>query len=162
MTIGKICTRETYLAKPYESLLAAAERMQARNVGTLIVLDDERRPVGVLTDRDLVVRGMAAGRDLRGTNVSQVMTRNPRTVTESTPIESVLQSMRSLGVRRMPVVDDERRLVGLISVDDVLELLAEELASLGRILGWSRPRSSPPVRTPLARELRRHERQAAS
>jgi CBS domain-containing protein len=146
MTIGKICQREVHLADLDESTLAAAQRMRETNVGTLIVLDENKKPVGILTDRDLVLRVMAVGRSPERTRVLDVMTAHPRTVTAQTPIEDVVAAMRTLGVRRMPVVTKDGRLVGIVSLDDVLALLAEELGGLGRIFEHSKPNSTLPVR----------------
>lgn len=139
MTIGKICQREVHLADIGESALAAAQRMREHNVGTLLVLDEEHKPVGILTDRDLVLRVMAVGLAPDRTRVVDVMTAHPRTVSESTPIEDVVAAMRGLGVRRVPVVAADGRLAGVVSLDDVLALLAEELGSLGRLLEHAKP-----------------------
>jgi len=139
MTIGRICTREVHLAEADETVAAAAERMLTRNVGSLVVLDEDRRPVGILTDRDLVIRVVARRRDPEETLVRQAMTSHPSSVVESTPIEDALADMRRLGVRRLLVVGADRRLVGLVSIDDVLALLVEEIRSLGEIVGSSAP-----------------------
>ena len=146
MSVGRICCREVHLAELQESVQAAAERMQQRNVGTLVVIDADRRPVGLLTDRDLALRVIVPGRDPRQTTVADVATTHPRTVSLETPIEDALAIMRDLGVRRLPVVGPEGRLVGLLSVDDVLGLLAEEMGSLGGILEHSAPGRVPPAR----------------
>ena len=141
MTIGRICQREVDTAESKETARAAARRMATRCVGTLIVLDEKSKPVGILTDRDLVVRVLAEGLEPDTALVADVMTRHPATVNEKAPIEDVLVLMRSKSVRRMPVVDKEGRLVGLVSVDDVLSLLAEEFRHLGKLLEKSSPRS---------------------
>lgn len=138
MSAGRICSRSTYLADPEESVQVAADRMKDENVGTLVVLDADRKPVGILTDRDLAVRVVAAGLDARKAKVAQVMSAHPRQVSEETPIEDAVATMRGLGVRRLPVVDAAGRLAGILSVDDVLELLVEELSNLGRIAAASR------------------------
>ena len=139
MSVGRICSRSTHLADPEESAQVAADRMRAESVGTLIVIDANRVPVGIITDRDLVVRVMARGMDARRAKVGQVMSAHPRCVSEETPIEDAVATMRRLVVRRLPVVDEDGRLVGVVSIDDVLELVAEELGNLGRIAGSSYP-----------------------
>lgn len=152
MSIGKICSREVHLADPEESAKAAADRMKDENVGTLLVVDRDGKPVGIVTDRDLALRVVAPALDPRTTPVRQIMTSHPRCVQEMTPIEDAVVTMRSTGVRRLPVVDEGERLVGIVSADDVLELVTEELNSLGRIVGLSRPGSRLPVgRSPRAR-----------
>ena len=145
MTVGRICVREVDLAEPDETAMVAGQRMGARNVGTLLVIDDARRPVGILTDRDLALRVVGAGLEPREVIVAEVMTRNVRTIRDSTPIETALAEMRRLGLRRLAVVDGHEGLVGVLSVDDVLALLAEEFGSLGRILQASSPTASATV-----------------
>lgn len=141
MTIGRICQREVDFAEPKESARAAARRMSTRCVGTLVVIDPSRKPVGIVTDRDLVVRVLAEGLEPDSTLIADVMTRHPATVSENTPIEDVLALMRTKSVRRMPVVDKQGHLVGLVSVDDVLSLLAEEFRHLGKLLEKSSPKN---------------------
>ena len=139
MTVGRICTRTTHLADPHETVRTAARRMEDVNVGTLVVLDVNRRPIGIVTDRDLVLRCVARGLDPDETTVSQVMSAPPRCVVETAPIEDAMAILRRASVRRLPVVDDDGRLEGIVSVDDVVELLVEELEHLGRIVGCARP-----------------------
>ena len=110
MTIGRICQREVDLASADETVHAAAKRMRDRHVGTLI--NEDKVPVGLVTDRDLAIRTLADERDPATTTVGDIMSQYPRTVSEHTPIEEALGVMRSLGVRRLPVVgssamDDE-------------------------------------------------------
>ena len=147
MTVGRICSRSTFLAYPDESVHVAADRMKDENVGTLLVIDNDKRPIGIVTDRDVVLRVVAPGLDSRATTVRQIMTSHPRCVQDGTPIEDAVNTMRTLGVRRLPVVDQNERLVGILSVDDVLELVTEELGQLGRVVGLSRPGASVPATT---------------
>jgi CBS domain-containing protein len=139
MSAGKICVREVDTAEVTEPVQAAADRMNARNVGTLIVLNPERQPLGIVTDRDLTVRVLARGKDPFATTIGEVMTLFPRTVHEDTSIEDAIAMMRVGPFRRVPVVDHDGRLVGLLSIDDVLELLAEEFRDIGKLLKAERP-----------------------
>jgi CBS domain-containing protein len=132
--------REVDTAEPGESVQAAAERMHARNVGTLVVLSEQQQPIGVITDRDLTVKVLARGRDAADTTVQQVMSPCPRCVHEEAPIEAALTVMRSGPFRRVPVVDDEGKLVGLLSLDDILDLLAEEFGEIGALVRRTGPR----------------------
>jgi CBS domain-containing protein len=143
MSVGRICTREVHLADPGESVFEAANRMRARQVGTLVVLDPAGKPIGILTDRDLALRIVAGGRSPRDTAVGQVMTEHPRTVNENTPIEAAVSLMRSGAFRRVPVVNDDGKLVGLLSLDDVLLLLAEEFGLISALLQREAPRATP-------------------
>ena len=141
MSIGRICVREVDTASPDESVAVAAERMHQRAVGTLVVVNNTDHVVGMVTDRDLVSRVLAKGRSPTETSVREVMTLAPKTVSEWTPIESALLTMRTGKFRRIPVVDHDNKLVGLISLDDILMLLAEEFSQVGRLLKCETPRS---------------------
>jgi CBS domain-containing protein len=139
MTVGRICQREVDTAEPAETIRIAAQRMASRAVGALVVLDAHRKPVGILTDRDVAVRVAAEGRDVHLVTVGEVMTRSPRTIVESEPIEDALERMRTHAVRRLPVVSGRGELVGIVALDDILALLSEEMAKMGKIVEKSSP-----------------------
>jgi len=124
-----------------ESVFVAAQRMDARKVGSLVVVDSEGHPLGLLTDRDLAVRVIAEALDPNETMVSQVMTRLPQIIREETPIEEALGIMRCGPYRRLPVVTRDGRLAGILSLDDILNLLAEEFGEIGRLLHKESPQS---------------------
>jgi CBS domain-containing protein len=142
MSVGRICQRAVDFVDPVETVFRAAERMRDRTVGALVVLDNARRPVGILTDRDVVLRVVAAGRNPYDTAVVEVMTRDLKTATEDTPIELAVSQMRAGAFRRLPVVDDDGRLLGLVTLDDVLMLLCEEFNSIGELLKCETPASA--------------------
>ena len=139
MSVGRICTRYVDLADADETVQAAARRMYERQVGTLVILNPAKEPIGILTDRDLVVRVLARGEDPRQAQVGEVMTKDSKTVSERTPIEQALSLMRSGSCRRLPVVGDDGTLVGLVSLDDILSLLAEEFAQVGTLVEKEMP-----------------------
>jgi CBS domain-containing protein len=139
MSVRRICTRCVDLADAEETIQAAAERMHERKVGTLVILDRTKMPVGILTDRDLVIRAVAQGKDPRQTHVGDVMTQNPRTISETAPIEQALALMRTGSYRRLPVTASDGTLVGLISLDDILSLLAEEFTQVGALVDKEMP-----------------------
>lgn len=139
MSVGRICIREVDLAELDEAVHIAARRMHSRQVGTLMVLDNESRPIGILTDRDLAIRVVGEGLDAAETTVGDVMSKAPDSVCEDTPIENALSQMRAGPFRRLPVVDDEGKLVGLVSLDDVLDLLSEEFNEIGRLVRGEGP-----------------------
>jgi CBS domain-containing protein len=134
MSVGRICVREVDIAERTESVLIAAQRMFDRDVGTLVVIDHDRRPIGLVTDRDIALRATTTGRDPTTIRVAEIMTVDPQTVTEDTPIETALSLMRSNACRRLVVVDAAGRLVGILSLDDLLGLLAEEFTTIGALL----------------------------
>ncbi len=141
MSVGPICVREVDTAQPDESVAVAAQRMHQRAVGTLVVVNDVSQVVGIVTDRDLVSRVLARNRNPAETAVRDVMTMAPRTVYEDTPIKTALLTMRTGRFRRLPVVDQTRRLLGLLTLDDVLMLLAEEFTQIGRLLKRETPQA---------------------
>ena len=142
MSVGRICTREVDLAHVDESVWQAAERMHQRAVGTLVVTDHDQKPIGIITDRDLVERVLAHALDPTATTVGDVMTHAPETVSEQDAIEHAITVMRRERCRRLPVVDDSGQMVGLLSLDDVLQLLAEELTNVGQLLERQTPQAA--------------------
>lgn len=141
MTIGRICQREVDTARAGEPIRTAAQRMDSRLVGTLVVVGGDGRPEGILTDRDVALRVVGQGRDPEATTVGDVMSPEVQTVFEEMPVEDALALMRSRAVRRLPVVTREGALIGVVSLDDILCLLAAELGELGGLIQKETPRS---------------------
>jgi len=142
MSVGRICQRDVDTAGVEESVRCIAERMHQRSVGALVVLNTAKTVVGIVTDRDLVVRALAAGKDADTTTVTEVMTPAPVAAREETPIESALSWMREGEYRRLPVVDDRGSLIGMVTLDDILRLLAEEFSDIGCLLDRETPRAA--------------------
>lgn len=132
MKVNEICKRNAVTVREFDELTAAAELMREKHIGYLIVVeprigDRTASPVGVLTDRDIVVEVIAQGTDPHSLRVGDVMTREPVCAQEDDSVSVALQHMREIGVRRLPVVGRGGELVGVLSLDDVLDALAEEL-----------------------------------
>jgi CBS domain-containing protein len=132
MNVGEMCERDTVTIRPHEDLLAVARLMREKHVGFLVVVEPALaegawRPVGVLTDRDVVITVVAREANPRALHVEDVMTRNPTTVQAHESLDAALREMRRVGVRRLPVVDERGELFGIVSLDDVLARLAEQL-----------------------------------
>lgn len=146
MTAGELCNRTVYIIHPDESVLEAARLMKTHHVGCLVVVEergDERVPVAMLTDRDLVVKGLAeAPRELARLRVAQVMSDGLVIARENERMYDVRKKMRSRGVRRIPVVDAQDRLQGIIAFDDLVDWLAQELADLARLVSREQERES--------------------
>jgi CBS domain-containing protein len=134
MSVGRLCTRTVVVASADETVEAAARRMAEHDVGTVVVVDAASRPLGLLTDRDVVTQVVATGRDARSTTIGAVMSTPVVRVGEQTPIEDALARMAGAATRRLVVTDADERLVGVLALDDVLDLLAEEAQSIGRLL----------------------------
>jgi CBS domain-containing protein len=131
MTVGEVCTRSVVTAHPDESVVEAARRMRDRHVGDLLVADTQTRPVGILTDRDIVVSAVAQSPErIESLKVGDVMSRDLATARTHEALDDALKLMRSRGVRRLPVVSADGRLEGLVALDDILEVMSEELGEL--------------------------------
>jgi CBS domain-containing protein len=111
------------------------------DVGTVVVIEGDglRPPIGILTDRDVAIRGVATGLDLTHTPISQLMTTPVHTVDEATPIEQAIGRMASSATRRLVVTGAEGRPIGMLSLDDVLDLITAEAGAVGRLLGKQHP-----------------------
>lgn len=141
MSVGRICATDVDTAEVDESAWEAAERMHQRVVGSLVVTNQAGQPVGIVTDRDLVERVLAQNLDPHQTRVDEIMTAHPLRVRKDESIRSAVALMRSGGFRRLPVVDGDDKLVGLLSLDDVLMLFCEEFCEIGELLKKETPRA---------------------
>jgi len=122
--------KEVATANRQASVQELAEQMRHEGLGALVVVDGERRPLGIVTDRDLTLRVVAGGRRAKETLAETVMSQPLVTVAPTDSIEAVVDRMRSNGIRRVPVVE-EQRVVGLVSLDDLLVQLGSEIDALG-------------------------------
>jgi len=130
MQVADLCTREVVVVAPKITVSEAAARMTEEGVGTLVVVDPLRRPLGILTDRDIVTRVVARGASTRKTPTSAVMSDPVAWVHADRPLEAALAEMARLQVRRLAVVDDRERLVGLLALDDALLAILDEGSGL--------------------------------
>ncbi len=139
MTIGEICNREVIVIQRDETIQEAAKLMRQFHVGAIIVIDKPNGgtvPVGVITDRDLVVEVMATELDETVITVGDILTPELFVVTENTAIDEAIELMRKKTVRRLPVVDDSGELIGILTLDDALQLLAEQLLDLAKLVRY--------------------------
>ncbi|MCC6553649.1 MAG: CBS domain-containing protein [Polyangiaceae bacterium] len=118
------------VAELTETAVDVARRMRDFRVGCVVVTRGAR-VTGILTDRDLVMRVMAEGRDPQRTLVADIVTYDPATLERTDSIETALRVMRERGVRRLPIVDYSGKVTGIVTADDLTVLLAQELADLG-------------------------------
>ncbi len=134
MSIGDFCNRTAVVANREQTIQEAAILMRQHHVGDLIVIEGNGRtiPVGIVTDRDIVISVVAQGLDINVLTVGDVMGQNIVTAREDQGVFETVQQMRTRGIRRLPVVNAQGGLVGVITADDVLELLAEELGTLAK------------------------------
>jgi predicted transcriptional regulator len=145
MPVGEICNREVVISDKSMSVVEAARLMRTHHVGDLVVVDERegrKLPVGIVTDRDIVVEVVAAGVNPDALKVGDIMGLDVATVRESEGLFEALRYMRNKGVRRMPVVDSAGGLVGLLTLDDLLSLLAEEMTELAKLVSQERQREA--------------------
>ncbi len=151
MFVRTVCKRLVVTVTPRTELIAAAKLMRDRHVGFLVVVEPEPlatygRPVGVLTDRDIVISVVAREADPRSLTVADLMNQGPAVADEGESIGQALRTMRRMGVRRLPVVGSRGMLTGVLSLDDVLDVVASQVADVSgavhseqRIEGVLRP-----------------------
>ena len=118
--ISDVMTRNVRTVAPGDTIQRAAQCMDELNVGVVPVCDGEEL-VGIVTDRDIAVRGVAAGKPGDRTPVSEVMSQNVRSCFEDQDVDEVMDEMRDVQIRRIPVVNRDRKLVGIVSLGDVAE-----------------------------------------
>lgn len=140
MSIKSIMSSSPDFAEPQETAFAAAVRMRQRAVGSLIVINEAYAPIGIVTDRDLVERVLAAGKDPESTTIADIMTVSPTSIAESESIARALQLMREHSFRRLPVEDELGRVCGVVSLDDILASFAEQCQGIAQLLKSESPR----------------------
>jgi CBS domain-containing protein len=133
MTVYACCRTDVVTVGPETSLRAVAGLMEEENVGSVVVVEEEK-PVGIVTDRDLALRAFVNTMDLDATHVREIMSPDPVVLEAGMGLFEAMEFMGGRGVRRMPVVDENGMLRGIITVDDIIRLLVEELSCIANIL----------------------------
>lgn len=137
MTVSTICNRDVVVINKDASILEAARLMREFHVGDLVVIEEKagkRIPVGIVTDRDIVLEVIAEEVDMSDIDVGDIMSEDLVTVEEKDDLMDTIKLMRAKGVRRVPVVDGANALVGILAVDDLIELFAEQIGDLSKII----------------------------
>lgn len=145
MSAGEYCNRQVVVIDRTESVRKAIDLMRSHHVGDVVVVEqkgERPRPLGILTDRDIVLEILAEDVDLETVNVGDVMSYELQTVGEDIKLLDAIKVMRTKGVRRLPVVDAQGSLVGILVVDDVLELISEQLSDLVSLIARERVQES--------------------
>ena len=136
MTVGKFCNREVIIAEKNITVTEVAKLMRQHHVGDVVVVDSsggKTKPIGILTDRDVVIELIACDVAPDSVSAGDVMSYELVTAREGDSIWDTLQKMRAKGIRRIPVVNETGELEGILSVDELLELFAEEINLLAKI-----------------------------
>ncbi|MDH5216790.1 MAG: CBS domain-containing protein [Gammaproteobacteria bacterium] len=130
MKTGELCIRDVVVVNGDTGIVEIAGLMREYHVGDVVVVkekDGNRQPVGIVTDRDIVLEIVAREVPLGSCTAIDIMSGNLVTANENDDVWQVLEVMREKGIRRAPVVDNENILVGIISTDDIIDFLAEEM-----------------------------------
>ncbi len=137
MSVDKICNHNVVTTEADAGLVETARVMREEHVGNVIVTEyrnGRQTPIGILTDRDILVEVVAAKVDPSTLTVGNVMSRDLAVVAKDNGVDFALKAMMQAGVRRVPVVDRDGSLVGVLSIDDVLEHLSEQLSHMAAAL----------------------------
>ncbi|MDJ0851412.1 MAG: CBS domain-containing protein [Myxococcota bacterium] len=130
MDLIELAARDVETVEPHCTLLEAARRMVDRSVGSLVITESPGgRPIGIVTDRDLVVL-LAGGADPKVETVASLAPRGLETARPGEGLQHVAHKMRKHGIRRLPILDEEGRLAGIVSMDDLLVLFGRGMADL--------------------------------
>lgn len=133
MSVGEYCSREVIVISKDESVQDAVLLMRQHHVGDVVVVenrDGAMKPVGILTDRDIVIELLAQNMALDTVRIGDVMSYELATINENSELLSALDMMKSKGVRRLPVTNQQGNLMGILTLDDLLELVAEQLNAM--------------------------------
>lgn len=136
MPIGEFCRSDVTVLERNSTIAEAARKMRESHVGDVVIVDrvdGVSKPVGILTDRDIVVGLIALDIPTASVKVEDVMTPSLVTVDRQTGVYETIHLMETYGIRRIPVVDDKGSVVGIVSSGDLLELLGQELNALSRL-----------------------------
>jgi CBS domain-containing protein len=137
MPIGNVCSRDVVVVNRHESIVEAARLMREHHVGDVVVVeerDGRRFPVGILSDRDMVLEILAKELVPEAVDIGDVMSTDLLLVREGDDVVDTIKRMKTGGVRRVPVVDPAGGLVGILALDDLIELIAEQLNGLVGLL----------------------------
>jgi CBS domain-containing protein len=148
MRVGDLYSPAAKVATAGQALSEAARTMLQGHVGSLIVVDGGGRggkPIGMLTDRDIVRGQLRLGADLFCLTVGDVMTADPLTVTAETGVTEAIEAMHARAVRRAPVVDRSGNLLGMVTLDDLLPAVARELEELATLIGTQTRHERPVI-----------------
>jgi CBS domain-containing protein len=138
MTLETIAREEVVSVAPTTDVVSLAERLRDDSIGCVVVTDDEK-PVGIVTDRDIAIKVVGEGTDPTGVTANDVMTREPATAHEDEGVFDLVRTMNEHGVRRMPIVDDDGTLTGIVTFDDLFVMFRDEFEELGDVLEAGMP-----------------------
>jgi CBS domain-containing protein len=137
MSVGDLCNREVVIVERHESVREAVRLMREHHVGDVVVVEERhgrRFPVGILSDRDIVVEVLAEDLAPEAVDIGDLMSADLLTAREGDALLDAIKRMKERGVRRLPVVDEAGALVGILALEDLIELIGEQLMDLVGLL----------------------------
>ena len=136
MSLGKIYSNAVISISENGTIHECAKLMKEKHVGTVLVLSEQgdKKPLGIITDRDIVVKIVSKKNDLSNIKVTEVMSTDLLLLPKQQGIKEAIEAMKSKGVRRVPILDDDKKVCGIVSVDDLIMLLVNELSSLSGLI----------------------------
>lgn len=134
-------TKQVACLSPRATIYDASQAMKSKGIGAIIVVSDDDKPIGILTDRDIVMRVVAAQLRPETATIEDAMSRDLVALREDATIRRATEVMREKGVRRIPIVDAQGRVTGIVSLDDLLVEIGLEIGNLaqGIVSGLTRP-----------------------
>lgn len=140
MPIGDVCVRDVVIADRSTTIQKAAQLMRQHHVGNVVIVDELNNPTGIVTDRDIVISVVATKLDSEIFTLGDLVMQDLITAPENQGIFETIQQMRTRGIRRLPIVNSAGELVGIVSVDDLIQLLAVEMNELGNLIAREQAR----------------------
>lgn len=137
MPIGELCNREVVIAARDDTVFVAAQLMRTHHVGDIVIVDragEKNIPVGIVTDRDVVIELVATDLDPKAITIGDISVSKLAVLSEDAEISDAIQLMSHKGIRRLPIVDREGSLVGIVCMDDLLAVVAEDLSALAKLV----------------------------
>jgi CBS domain-containing protein len=131
MSLERFCKRPVVTIGPEQTIREACQLLEERNVGCLVV-EEHAKLCGILTDRDIALRAVGQGKDPHLARVGAVMTANPVRIPVDSTLHELTMLMHSQHVRRVPIIDASGRAIGIVTLDDLLVLLSDEMSDLGK------------------------------
>jgi CBS domain-containing protein len=142
MTIQSLLSRPVSTLSSTATCAEAARRMRRQNIGSIVV-EEDGVPIGIVTDRDLALRLVAEELDAGSVTVAQIMSVFPAFLAPQRDLRAAVDLMLEMGVRRLPAVNAKGRVIGILSLDDVLIELADELGQIKKLLQVERDQTDP-------------------
>ena len=133
MSLGNLCRREVVVVNQGTPIKEAVKFMEEKNIGSVIVVGGGK-PLGIATDRDILLRVVNKGLDPEKSSVDDVMTKEIVTLKEGMGLFEALEQVKGKGIRRFPIVDASGNLKGIMTLDDIIYLLGKEMADVASII----------------------------